>query len=92
VPGAAARDGSIAVSVFPNPSEGRFNVSILNYGGSDNFSISVYDLQGKSIFTNRIMIDDFAETSFSLAHAAKGIYVLKVTGSRVNVSKPIIII
>lgn len=63
------------ISVYPNPSNGVFNISM---GNVNVTSIEVYDLMGKLIIPkiNGITIDN--QTTIDLSSAAKGIYFVKI--------------
>lgn len=62
------------VSVYPNPSEGIVNVSVVN---NEGISITVYDMMGKEILTK------IAEgtTSIDLSGNGTGMYLVKVSNN-----------
>ena len=71
----------INLSVYPNPTSEKINISIENFNG--NINTEVYDLIG-----NRLQSTN--KTTISLRDYAKGIYILKVSyGDRVEEVKVI---
>lgn len=73
---------SIQISIYPNPSEGVFNLS-----NSESFSkISVHSLAGQ-IIEESILVGN----SFDLSHLNSGIYLLKFSGKNISIVKRITI-
>jgi hypothetical protein len=80
-----------AISIYPNPSNGTFNIAIKN-ANYDELLISVIDLQGKEVYT---MSDKNISADYNkqvdLSGLAKGMYYIKLhTDSEVKVQKLII--
>ncbi len=67
-------DQNIAIAVYPNPSSGLVNVTLPK---GQVYEMEVTDMTGKVILTQKITTDI---TQVNLSKAAKGIYLLKVTG------------
>jgi hypothetical protein len=63
-----------AASVYPNPGNGNFFVSLQN--ATDEYSISVYNITGERI-TQTVLNPDITE--LDLSTAAKGIYLYRIT-------------
>lgn len=61
------------VTLYPNPSNGRVNVSIPQ-GGS--YGIEVIDLLGQPVFTTRTN----GNTTLDLSSQAEGVYMVRITG------------
>ena len=57
------------IKIFPNPTKENINISLKNFNG--NIRNEVFDLVG-----NKLLIS--SETTISLQHYARGIYILKV--------------
>ncbi|MFT5754775.1 MAG: hypothetical protein ACI924_002017, partial [Flavobacterium sp.] len=74
-------------SVYPNPSEGVFNISL---GDIEPTSIEVYDLTGKIILSRKDLSIRNFETSINLSGASQGIYFVKINANNQNVVKRII--
>lgn len=74
---------SSKLSVYPNPSNGVFNIEI-----EDNGSIQVYDLVGKQIMNKNIQSGN---STINLSSFSQGIYFLKITND-LNQTKTVKII
>ena len=74
---------STVASIYPNPSNGLFNIVDNNIE-----SIEVYDITGKLVMQQQVNADN---ATIDLSNYAKGIYTLKTyTGSNVKVNKLIV--
>jgi PKD repeat protein len=81
---------SLDALVFPNPSNGIFNINIFHpdHGTAD---ASVYDLNGRILFSKQYDINMYStQFNFNLAGYAKGIYILKVNLNGLSISKKLI--
>ena len=74
------------VSVFPNPSEGKFIVDMPVEWGS--VQTEIIDIKGQVIFQERII----GKKEFDLSYLAKGIYLLEVRTNDLMVYKKKIIL
>lgn len=75
------------VFVYPNPSNGIFNISL---GNLQPTRIEVYDLTGKKVFAkNEIAISNF-ETKIDLSNLTQGIYFVKIIDNNQSTVKRII--
>ena len=87
ITGVKANLDSKAVSVYPNPSKGVFNVGVNNLKGS-NFAMEVRDLQGKLIYSG---VSGANNTVIDLKDVAAGVYMLQVsTDSEVAVKRLVV--
>lgn len=66
---------TLTMSVYPNPTTAGINLSITNYN-SENISYQLFDLNGRSIQTNKIVEK---ETQISLDNLSNAIYLLTVS-------------
>lgn len=66
---------TLTMSVYPNPTTASVNLSIANYN-SENISYQLFDLNGRSIQTNKIVEK---ETQISLDNLSNAIYLLTVS-------------
>ena len=74
---------NVVNSIYPNPSEGMFNIS-----GENIESIEVYDITGKLVMQQQVNANN---TTIDLTNKAKGVYTLKsYNGNNVSVSKLIV--
>ena len=78
---------SKGVSIFPNPSNGQFNININQYSGKVN--IQVADLNGREVYN--VVNELFnSEKAVDLKMLESGIYVLRISGEDLNYSQKII--
>ena len=82
-------DETIDILVFPNPSNGIFNVSLNNELLSDDLHFELYNSIGELIFNNKINKDLF---QVDISFLPKGIYLIRVLDSRkeLNITKQIV--
>ncbi len=66
----------LKVNVFPNPSTDYITVSFENRINNQNFTIEIFDLQGKILFTDKFEAD---KAQLNMSQYVSGIYLLKVT-------------
>jgi hypothetical protein len=59
--------------IYPNPSNGIFNVSLENVSG--NPQINIYNVLGQQVYTSKLTT---VETSLNLSNQAKGVYIYRV--------------
>ncbi|CAN1555757.1 Secretion system C-terminal sorting domain [Flavobacteriaceae bacterium] len=78
---------SKGVSIYPNPSNGQFNININQYSGKVN--IQVADLNGREVYN--VVNELFnSEKAVDLKMLESGIYVLRISGEDLNYSQKII--
>ncbi len=76
------------IKVYPNPSNGEFNISINQYVGDIN--LQIVDINGKVVYD--IKNANFnLEKTINLGHLQSGMYILKVTADNTNYTEKIII-
>ncbi|MEO8085624.1 MAG: T9SS type A sorting domain-containing protein [Bacteroidota bacterium] len=68
-------DGS--VTIYPNPSSGIFNISLKSFS-SDQISLSVLDLQGRTVYNTEV---NLTLQQIDLSFLAKGVYQFNFTAS-----------
>jgi parallel beta-helix repeat protein len=77
--------GEKFVKIFPNPSNGRFTIELSNF--ENGASINVYNILGAKIYQSASKIKDNYE--INLPGLKRGIYIVKVTGEKEQVTKKI---
>jgi hypothetical protein len=75
------------ISVFPNPSNGKFNVDI---DRSNSSVIDIYNLMGSKVYSAQIAKGQ-TTTEIDLSNSAKGIYFVNVFDGTDNYTKKIIV-
>lgn len=79
-PNAVSEAGALAsVEVFPNPSSGVFNIA--NYGKTDTYQIRVFDLNGKQVSSEKVILNNGVQHQIDLKDVASGLYTLQFVSS-----------
>lgn len=90
--GVASKENNVqSISVYPNPTEGIFNISISNTD-FEQLTINIVDIQGKVVFneTDKNITKEYNK-QIDLEGLAKGVYYIKMnTGSDLKIEKLII--
>ncbi len=79
-----------ALIVFPNPSEGQFNLDLTNLK-ADDMQVAVIDQLGKVVFSENLNIEQQNNYSINLKDSSKGIYFLKLSSSKGVITKKLIL-
>lgn len=74
-------------SIAPNPSDGKFTLSI---DPNENYSIEIYSLLGEKMFS-QTKLQQLSSYEFDLCNYPKGIYLLKMAKAGTIVTKKIVI-
>lgn len=81
------------LKIFPNPSDGRFQMS-LEYAGDEKIVVKIFDITGNLVqdITDRLIIDaSTVSADVDLQHPRSGIYFLRMEiGNRAFTKKIII--
>jgi PKD repeat protein len=81
----------IGLTVYPNPTAGKVNVT-MNTNGNMNVSLKVYNVLGTIVFENdNLTVNGKLAKTIDLTSLPKGIYHLKVEGNGKSVVKKIVI-
>jgi len=81
------------VKVFPNPSDGRFQLSF-DFSGKEKLSAKVYDITGKQVkdITDDLVIGETSVTaSVDLESPSSGIYFIRISWGKTLLTKKLII-
>lgn len=81
------------VKVFPNPSDGRFQLSF-EYSGKEKLSAKVYDITGKQVkdITDDLVIsENSVSASVDLESPGSGIYFIRISWGKTLLTKKIIV-
>lgn len=71
------------VSIFPNPSNGKFKVTLDQYAAYP-LQLAIYDGQGNKVHQQVINSSD---TDVTLTNPVPGFYVLRLTADKINITK-----
>lgn len=72
------------IVLYPNPSDGNFNVG---YGNSISYSIEIISFAGQKVFEKQ----NTSDNAVSVSHLSKGIYIVKITTAEKTLTKKIVI-
>jgi len=75
---------AIAFSIFPNPNNGKFNISIANVDGCN---ISVMNIRGQQVYAAQVN----GTTMLDLSGQAKGVYFVRLSNARSTSIEKIVI-
>jgi|GEM_PF-2393842 len=76
----------IKVAVYPNPSNGKFNVEINNEKANE-MNIEIFNVQGQVVYSTSIYNNEY-KGEINISNLSKGIYYLRINdGSNVNTKK-----
>ena len=75
-------------NVFPNPSTGIFNVTLVPQKESINFEI--FDIRGKQIQAEIISANQ-SQFNFDLSNVSKGVYFLKLSNENISTTQKLIV-
>ncbi|MEM9679056.1 MAG: reprolysin-like metallopeptidase [Bacteroidota bacterium] len=78
------------LSIYPNPNNGAFNVSFNPRSGED-ITIDVYDIQGRTIFSKSFNSVSRFEEAIRLNNAQSGVYLMRISEGRQEVTKKIVV-
>lgn len=89
----ALEQAQIEVKVFPNPSDGRFQLSF-EYTGKEKLSAKVYDITGKQVkdITDDLVISESSVTAnVDLESPSSGIYFIRISWGKTLLTKKLIV-
>jgi len=90
---AGVEDASMVIKVFPNPSDGRFQLSF-DYSEDEKIVAKVYDITGKLVkdISNDLVKDENSvSANIDLENPGSGIYFIRIEWGRTILTKKIII-
>ena len=76
------KDKDTQLTIFPNPSSGLFTVTVSFKSEIDKATINIYDLSGKSIFSETVFSNsNKLVKKFNMANLLSGSYILDIVNS-----------
>jgi hypothetical protein len=82
--------GNINLNIYPNPSQGRFSLTIESSRPAD-LNCEIINSLGKTIYSDHYQVSGAVTRVIDLGSVEKGIYIIKVSGKNTNVVKQLII-
>jgi len=77
VPFTETEAGGLSIRVFPNPSQGVFNLEIMDDGNHENIKVEVYSLVGIKVLDKQVPGAGLHQ--FDLSGHERGLYLLRVS-------------
>ena len=78
------------INIYPNPTSSKFFIEIENIQ-YDSYTITIFDITGKSIYSEKITYKGLLKKEFDLSEYAKGVYSINFTFKNNTISKKIIL-
>lgn len=76
-------------NLYPNPNDGRFSIDFTTLLDADNFTVTVVDLIGKTLFREELTKDERTH-QVDLSHLNSGIYVLMISADEILLTQKLI--
>lgn len=77
-------------SIYPNPNKGEFNVALTN-PSSDKISVKLYDINGRSIYSETYNSFHDFDVSIKLNNVQSGVYLIEVIDGANHMSRKLVI-
>ena len=78
------------VSLYPNPSNGKFQLIIEDAQLAKNYDMAIYDVQGRRVYT-RSKSEMGITNDIDLTGKEKGLFIVKLTEGKIIYSQTVII-
>jgi len=76
-------------NLYPNPNDGRFSIDFTTLLDADNFTVTVVDLIGKTLYREEFSKDENT-LQFDLSHLNGGIYVIMISADQILLTQKFI--
>ena len=70
----------IDLSIFPNPSNGQFNIDLSLFNGNE-LIVSLFDLSGKVIKQEKVLKSVAEPLSFEIKNSTPSVYIVQVSSN-----------
>ncbi len=77
---------SNAINLFPNPSNGNFNI-VTTFANSQNIDVTVYNMLGQAVYSNKISNATQNVYQVDLGNQASGVYLVEIKSGTEKVVK-----
>ena len=88
--GISETGAEFAMSVFPNPGNGHFQV-VLNSRQASQVTLKVFNLLGSEVYETSLRVDGIMQRTMDLQNLPDGIYILRVETGESTISSKIVI-
>ncbi len=79
-----------AISIYPNPSTGKINLSIASSGLSKNYNLAVYNIFGQNVYS-KSNSEIVSVSEIDLSNLAKGVYFIRVSDGTAVYTRKVLI-
>jgi hypothetical protein len=86
---AITENNASAWSIFPNPSNGMFNIQYVGESGLGN--VEVFDVAGRTVYTERAQLNNGATRSIELNGVSAGSYTVRITMNGVQTAQRLLV-
>jgi hypothetical protein len=83
-------NGKVAMDVYPNPSNGLFNLNFNNIKAG-SYNVEVRNMVGQVVHTGSVQLTKDGNTTLDLSNISKGAYLLNISGKNVEINESIVI-
>lgn len=80
---------SPVVSVFPNPTHGRFQLELLQFDGE--CQMEIYDPVGKKVLDKTLFVSSYLLEEIDLSHQQSGVYFIRLQNDDFHLTRKIIV-
>jgi hypothetical protein len=81
---------SEAINIFPNPSNGHFNI-VTTFAATQNVDVKVVDVLGQVVYSDKKKDIGVGNIEINLNNQTSGIYFVEVTDGQEKITKRILI-
>lgn len=81
---------SANLRIFPNPSDGNFEIQLLNTSG-ETINLQLFDLKGRVVYTDIVKESGEISRAVSVNNLSTGVYLLKVSEGNKQITKKVVI-
>jgi len=83
-------NGKVAMDVYPNPSNGLFNLNFNNIKAG-SYQVEVRNMVGQVVYNNSMQLTKDGNSVLDLSNISKGAYLLNISGRNVEINESIVI-
>jgi len=76
-------------NLYPNPNNGRFTIDFTTLMEADNFTITIVDLIGKTVYREELSKED-SSRQFDLSHLYSGTYIVIIAANQILLTQKFI--
>jgi plastocyanin len=78
------------ISIYPNPSNGNFQLKLDNSHSAKEYDLGIYTLKGQKVYAKSGMQQQNS-TNIEISDLPKGVYIVRLYGSKENIYRKIVV-